>query len=203
MPESNFFCDISESAVAVVVQQHVVTPEGNKQILPAIVVIVTRTDPLPPARQRDPGLLGYVSERAIPIVVIKVAGRFLPLRKTCQSAPVYQEHVRPAVIVIIEKGDAAPSRLDDVFLPLLIAVHGLGRESGTRRDVDEIHFRRSREGTLGSSAFTRLLSEHRSEQQQTIQRERCNRKTYGPFPHKCAFEDTAGSTSSARRSKVA
>ncbi len=58
-------------------QQYVVSPECCKEIYPAIVVVITCADPLTPSGQSDARLLGYVSESAIPVVVVKVAGVFL------------------------------------------------------------------------------------------------------------------------------
>ena len=88
LPQTCFFGDIAERAVAVVMQQNVVSPEGNKQIHPAIIVVIAGANSLAPSLQCCACTLGYVGEGAVVLVAVKMAGGFLPGGKSIQPAAV-------------------------------------------------------------------------------------------------------------------
>src|SRR5712692_320798 len=82
-------------------------PKSDIQICPAIIVIIAGTNTLSPACQRHTRFSGCVSERSIAIVVIEMAGRFLPFGKTLQRRAVNEKDVRPSIIVIVNERRSA------------------------------------------------------------------------------------------------
>src|SRR5712692_3291335 len=120
------------------------TPKRDIQICPAIIVIIAGTDTLSPACQRHTRFSGCVSERSIAIVVIEMAGRFLPFGKTLERRAVNEKDVRPSIIVIVNERRSASRCFDDVLFRLLISRFGLCRQPRACRNIYEIHFRSSR-----------------------------------------------------------
>ena len=59
---------------------------------------------------------GDVGERAVPIVVKQVVGRFLALGEAFKRGSVDKKDVEPAVMVVVEERDSAPHFLDQVVL---------------------------------------------------------------------------------------
>ena len=91
------------------------SPERDVKICPAIIVIVAGTDALSPTGQRRASFAGYVLERSIAIVVIEMAGRFLPFGEALKRGAVDEKDVRPPIIVIIDERRAASRCFDDVL----------------------------------------------------------------------------------------
>jgi len=125
-------------------QKHVVTPESDEQVYPSVVVVITRADPLAPARQCDVSLLRHIGEGSIAIVVVEVASGLLVLRKALQSSSVDQEDVWPPVVVVVEERSTAAGSFDDVFLRTLAAILCPGCQSGASSDVNKMDIGRSR-----------------------------------------------------------
>src|SRR5436305_9175033 len=69
------------------------------------------------------------------VVAVQVTG-WLILRDV-PSGTIHNENVGPAVIVVIDDGDAAARGLDDVLLGVHTPVHILHGESSLLGDVDE------------------------------------------------------------------
>src|SRR5215475_5051312 len=69
-------------------------------------------------------------------------GRLLAIRKTFESGSVDEEDVEPAVIIIINQGDAAAGGLDDVFLFGFRAGHMTRRQARFGRDVLKLNLGR-------------------------------------------------------------
>ena len=109
--------------------------EEGEQILDAIIVVIANTNPTCPPGRSQAGLLGYVGERAIPIVVIETvaAARGNPFE--CSSSE--DQRVHPPVVVIVEKRAPCTVHLDDVGIAIRVPVdHGVG-ESGGCRDINK------------------------------------------------------------------
>src|SRR5436309_1895960 len=88
--------------------QHTVAPVGDKQIVPAVIVIVSDTDALAPASVRDSGAGGDIGESPIAVVLVESADGRLSRRPTrFKARPVDEKDVEPAVIVIINKSATA------------------------------------------------------------------------------------------------
>jgi hypothetical protein len=101
------------------------------------------------------------------IVAIEAIGRSLPRWKTFQPRAVYQENVGPAVVVVIENGDAVSRGFNDVFLGIDPAKNIGGRESCLGGDVDEIDDLRGRRW----GSFCRLSAEIPCEKASACQHE--------------------------------
>src|SRR5438034_84477 len=105
---------IGECAVAVVVEQDVVSPEATEQIIPAVVVKVAYRDAGLPSRASDTGLLGYVRKRSVAVVLVKLRGWSTAARPVgVEASAVAQINVQPAVIVVVEESKAATFGFDD------------------------------------------------------------------------------------------
>ena len=136
-----FFADVGKGAVAIVVIENVLAVVGDVEILESVVIVVAHTDTLAPSSVGQTGFGGDVGERAIVVVVIEVARRGLGRRQLFQCCAVDDKYVRPAVIVIIEHGDAGPRGLDDVFLGVFAAEDDRCCKTGFLRDVGKIRDR--------------------------------------------------------------
>ena len=73
--------NLAENTVLVMVQA-ILAIIRNVEIFPSVVVIVADADALSPSGSREPGLLGYVRERTVVIVVVKMVGRGIALRES-------------------------------------------------------------------------------------------------------------------------
>ena len=109
--------DVGESPIAVVVKQNVVSPEAAEEIVPAVVVVVADADAGLPAGARQAGFFRDVGECAVAIVLVEMrsgclAGR--PVR--VEASSVGEINIEPAVVVVIEEGQAAAFGFDDVAL---------------------------------------------------------------------------------------
>src|SRR5713226_7980186 len=86
------------------------------QIFPTIIIVIPDANALTPSRGNKTGLLGDIRKSNNEIVVVQVVGGGLRGRETFQRGAIYNEDVRPSIIVIIKNGHARSGRLDDVFL---------------------------------------------------------------------------------------
>ena len=114
--DARFFAYVGESAVAVVVIEDVFSVVGDVKIFPAVVVIVADAHALAPTGVREAGFLRDVGKGSVVIVVVEVARRSSLGGRCVESGAVDNEDVRPAIVVVIEDGDAGSGGLDDVFL---------------------------------------------------------------------------------------
>jgi len=58
-------------------------------------------------------------------------------REPFEPSSIHQEDVEPPVVVVVVKGDAATSRLEQVFVLVFAAENSFRDEAGFARDVDE------------------------------------------------------------------
>ncbi len=138
MIEAGFLRDVGERAVAVVVKQNVVSPEAAEEIVPAVVVVIADADAGLPAGAREAGFFGDVGESSVAIIFVEMRGRCLAGRPVrVETRAVGEINVEPAVVVVIEKGEAAAFGFDDVALVIDSAPDIGSVEAGFARDVDE------------------------------------------------------------------
>jgi len=71
------------------------------------------------------------------VVVVEMAGRSFSGRRI-ESGAIDDENIRPAVVVVIEDGDARSGGFNDVFLGVRAAENDLVGESGFGGDVGEM-----------------------------------------------------------------
>src|SRR5205085_9870420 len=92
--DASLLSDVGERAVPLVTPQHAVTPVGDKQILPTVVVIISGANALPPTSVRDASFLGHIGKRAVAVVFIKAADWCLPRRPLrFEARPVDEKNV--------------------------------------------------------------------------------------------------------------
>ncbi len=124
--DAGFFAYVGEGAVAVVVIEHIFSVIGDVEIFAAVVVVIADADALAPAGVREAGLFCDIGERAVAIVVVEMAGRRFS-GGSIEACAVDDEDVRPAVVVVVEDGDARSRGFNDVFLGVHAAEnHGVG-----------------------------------------------------------------------------
>ena len=97
---------------------------------------------MPPSAPRQIGLFSNIGKRSVLVVAVEMIGRLLALRKSLKRGSVDEENVEPAVVVVIEQGDAAPRGLDDVFLLGLSARHVPRSQTCFGRDILKLDLRR-------------------------------------------------------------
>src|SRR5262249_38801171 len=120
--DASLLRDVGEGAVAVVAEKNVVAPESAEEVVPVVVVVITDADTGLPAAATDAGFFGDVGERSVAIVFVKVRGGSLARGPIlAEKRAVCGIDVEPAVIVVIEEGNAGTFGFDDVFLVVRIA----------------------------------------------------------------------------------
>ncbi len=140
MHETRLFRDIDELALPGVLVQNLLPEISHQQIVVAIVVVVANAGPLPPAASHQVGLFGDIGKRAVPIVLVEMIRRLLPLWKAFQSCSIDKKYVRPAIVVVIEDCNPAAGSFDDVFFVELRAGHVSRRQPCFCGDILEVHF---------------------------------------------------------------
>ena len=139
LDEAGLFRDVGERAVAVVVIERVLAPVGHKEVVETVVIVVPDANSLAPTRARETRLPGDVGKRAVAVVVIQMVGGLLPLWEALERRAVHLEDVEPAVVVVVEKSDAAAGGLDDPVLDVLPAKHAARTQTCPRANIDERH----------------------------------------------------------------
>ena len=96
-------------------------PIAAEKVVPAVVVVIAHADAGAPAGAAQAGLFRHVGEGAVAVVLEKVLGGSLAVGIGFfigQADAVGQVDVQPAVLVVIEKGNAAALGFNDVLLRL-------------------------------------------------------------------------------------
>ena len=127
--EARLLRGLRERAVAAIAEEPVRAPERDEQVDPPVVVVVAGARALSPSAQCQAGAAGDVFERAVALVAIEMAGRLLAFRKSLQGRAVDDEGVEPAVVVVVERGDAGAGGLEQETIGANAAVDGRGRET--------------------------------------------------------------------------
>src|SRR5262249_32995261 len=107
---------VRERAVAVVVVQDDLAQEGDDQVVVAVVVEVADRHPLAETGAGQARLFRAGGEGAVAVVAVEFAGRLRPPRPGPHRAVLHAEQVQPAVVVVVDPGDAGAHRLLDVVL---------------------------------------------------------------------------------------
>ena len=135
--DAGLFRDLSEHSI-LVVKKPVLAVVRDVEVFPTVVVIVADANALSPARCGESGLNGHVGECAVMVVSIETIARTLPGRKSFEPGAIYEKNVRPAVVVVIEDGDASACGLDDVFLGIKAAENIRRGEASLLRVVGKV-----------------------------------------------------------------
>ena len=151
--EAGFARDVSECAVAVVVEEDVVSPETAEEVVPTVVVVVADADAGLPAGSGEAGVFGDIGERAVAIVFEEMGcGRLAFWPGGIEAIAVGEVDVEPAVVVVVEKCDAAAFGLDDGGFVIDAAPDVWESESGLLADVNELYAVRIGWGDSGLDA---------------------------------------------------
>ena len=135
--------DLGEGAVDVVIET-ILTVVSNVKILPAVVVVIADAYALAPSSCGQTRPYRDINKRAVVVVVVEVAGRRLSGRKTLKCGAIDDEDIGPAIVVVIEDGDAGTGGLNNVFLCTDAAENGVHRKASLLSDVNEVGYARVR-----------------------------------------------------------
>src|SRR5580658_9756940 len=135
--------NVGKGAIAVVMKQYVMPPEGAKQVVPAIVVIIAHADTGLPTGAPQSRFLGHIGKGAVAVVLVEVSGRFLPWRPMrVEPIAIGKVNVQPPVLVVVEKGQSASLGLYNYPLVIDGAPHVGDVQTGLLRHIDEVDRRR-------------------------------------------------------------
>src|SRR5436190_17380846 len=130
---------VTERAITVIVEQHVVAEVGEEQVFVPVIVVIADADALSPTAVRQACLHRDIGERAVAVVLEQMTVRLLARRKAFEPRAIYDENIEPAVVVVVVEGNPAAGGFQQVFVLVLAAKNGFGVQSGLFRDVDERH----------------------------------------------------------------
>ena len=136
VPESGPFGYIGECAVTIVTEENVVAPVSQEEVVPAVIVVVPDANTHAPPRPPNARLFGDVNKSPVAAVLEEVRVWLLARRPGgVEPRAVGEVNVQPAVLVVIEKRDAAALRLDNVLFVLDAAPHVRNVEARFAGDV--------------------------------------------------------------------
>lgn len=118
-------------------EKDILAEVGDEEIVEAVVVVISDTDTLSPARVNEASFKGDVSEGAVTIVLEEAVCGFLARRKAFKAGAVDKENVEPAVVVEIVEGDAAAGGFQQIFVFVFAAEGRFGVEARFARDIHE------------------------------------------------------------------
>jgi hypothetical protein len=124
---------VHERAAAGVVKQPVLAHAGHEHVGEAVVVVVADGHAQAVHLHVEASGAGHVGERAIAVVPVEPQRRALLLVAGPVHA-VHEQHVLPAVAVVVQEGAAGPERLWQKH-PAVGAVVVVERQASGRRDV--------------------------------------------------------------------
>ena len=111
---------------------------GDVKIFPAVVVVIAHADALAPPGGGESGFDGDIREGAVMIVAVEMTGGGFALGSAFESGAIDEEDVGPAVVVVVEDGDASAGGFEDVFFGVDAAEYGFGGQAGLLGYVGEV-----------------------------------------------------------------
>ena len=143
--QSRFLRHIGKCAVAIVVKQMALSVGGDKEVIVAIVIVIADSHAHAVQLHVQTSFVGHIGERAIVIVVIELECRVLA-NVAGPAHAVDEENVGPAVVVVIDEGDARAHRFREIFFAEgAVVVDEM--DSGLLGDVAELNCRGFRRST--------------------------------------------------------
>jgi hypothetical protein len=110
--------DVGKSAVAVVVIEAVAAIISHVDVGPAIIIVITHSHAESPTLVADAGLVGNIRKCPIVIVVEEHgSGRGFFALERRERGTVQKIDVEPAVVIVVEQGDARTRSLDRELFP--------------------------------------------------------------------------------------
>ena len=128
--------DIGKRAVSIVAVKNILTVVSDEDIFKAIVVIVTNGDSTRPTSAKQSSFFRDIGKRPITVVLVQaVAG--------IRNGPIHtrtakHKDIQPSVVVVVQEGDTATHRLDDIVFQVEAAVDDWSGKSGLRGHVSEV-----------------------------------------------------------------
>ena len=98
--------------------EHVASPARDEQVVEAVVVVVADAAGLPPTGVGQAGFARDIGKRAVAIVVEEIAGGLAAGGGGIEGGTVDQEDIEPAVVIVVDEGDAAAHLFDQILLVL-------------------------------------------------------------------------------------
>src|ERR1051325_9624611 len=114
--ESGLLGGVGEGAVAIVPVQDDAAETGHQHVGPAVVVVITDCGAVGPAGICYACLVGHIRKGSVVVVVEKSAAGLLSGQLHIDIGGVGEVNVRPSITVVVDEGDTAAHRFDDVFL---------------------------------------------------------------------------------------
>lgn len=131
---------ISKGPISIVMEENVMTEETAKEVIQAIIVVVTYADTGLPSRNSEARFLCDIGKGSITIIFIEVGGWSLtrwPGR--IKSTAIGQVDIQPAIVVEIEEGQSASFGFDDGSLVFDATPHVWDIESSLLSYIDELN----------------------------------------------------------------
>src|SRR5205823_6419136 len=89
---------------------------GDVNVFPPVIVVIADGCAKAPAAMVQAGLGSYVGESAVMIITIEFARMTFAGAQVFESRAIHQQNIHPAVVVVVEHGDAATHGFHDVAL---------------------------------------------------------------------------------------
>src|ERR1700730_5548401 len=144
VPKPRILGHIGESSVAVVAIKCVLPEIATKDIVKAVVVVVSYADSTSPSDRMQPCFFCDIRKCKVSVVFVQ------PICGAAGSAsePSARQHkqIRPPIIVVVNEGATASGGLHDVLFDFCVAVDHRRAQARGSRDVHEMGV----EGTPGS-----------------------------------------------------
>src|SRR6185503_12981313 len=107
---------VLKGTVAAVAIQAVPAPVSDEQIVVAVVLVVADAGALAPPARGQTRARGHVLERAAALVPVEMIDGRTCGRESFERRSVDEEQVEPAVVVVVDRGDAGAGRLEEVLV---------------------------------------------------------------------------------------
>ena len=130
--------DVGESAIAVVAIEDVLAVIRDEDVFVAVIVVIADGDGLGPAGADEAGFFRHVTECAVAIVFVEAIGDAGRNCGCIEAAAVEDQDVEPAVVIVIEEGDAAACAFENIVGMIGGAEDDGVGETGFRSNVCEL-----------------------------------------------------------------
>src|SRR6266446_5053708 len=138
---------IGESSVAVIAIKRVLPEIAAKNIVKAIIVVVSDADSTGPSKRTQPCFFCDIGKCPVPVILVQSIGR--AFGSATQARAAQKKQIHPPIIVVINEGAAASGGLHDVFFDFCVAVDHRRMQARASSDVHEMGV----EGASGSCGF--------------------------------------------------
>src|SRR5437762_1182644 len=144
-PQSRGLGYVGEGAVAIIAVEEVLPKPRNENVVKAVVIVIANANAASPTNRAQSGFFRDICESAIAIVLVKAIGR--ALGSAFQARSRQNENVHPPVVVVVNEGAAATSRLENVLRFLAAAVDDRRTQTRVPAHIHEITMERPAGGS--------------------------------------------------------